>query len=79
MSYPYEKSLKALWRINSTQEINSLLKKLKARSFPSEEREQMPAREMFSPDFQQERLDFLKRATGSELPILSGKIGRAHV
>ncbi len=35
MSYPYEKSLKALWRINSTQEINSLLEKLKSRPFES--------------------------------------------
>ena len=73
MSYPYEKSLKALWRINSTQEINSLLEKLKSRPFESEDHEQMPLREMFSAEFQQERLDFLKRATGVELPVLSGK------
>jgi hydroxymethylglutaryl-CoA reductase (NADPH) len=73
MSYPYEKSLKALWRINSTQEINSLLEKLKSRPFESEEHEQMPAREMFSAEFQQDRLAFLKRSTGVELPVLSGK------
>lgn len=73
MSYPYEKSLKALWRINSIQEINSLLKKLKERPFESNEHEQMPTREMFSAEFQQDRLDFLKRITGAELATLSGK------
>jgi hydroxymethylglutaryl-CoA reductase (NADPH) len=73
MSYPYEKSLKALWRINSTHEINSLLEKLKSRPFKSEDHEQMSLREMFSAEFQQERLDFLKRSTGVELPVLSGK------
>ncbi len=73
MSYPYEKSLKALWRINSIQEINSLLKKLKERPFGSNEHEQMPTREMFSAEFQQDRLDFLKRITGAELATLSGK------
>lgn len=73
MSYPYEKSLKALWRINATQEIHALLEKLKHRPFEETQTEQMPTREMFSPEFQKDRLDFLKKVTGSTLPYLSGE------
>jgi hydroxymethylglutaryl-CoA reductase (NADPH) len=72
MSFSYNRSLKALLRINESHEIHSLLEKLKNRPFEDSGRDSFPVKEMFSAEGKKMRLDFLKNETGKDAPFLSG-------